>query len=118
MSTHRSSDRSGPRHLARAGEAGRPRQPHEWRGVTLLHRGTRLGVVSRVSCARCASGLVLHARGGVSGALEYAVPERSVTPLPGSPPHGAVDPELEFSAERIHSDGRVSLVPRGVGDAG
>jgi hypothetical protein len=84
-----------------------------WRGVTLTHRGTDIGVISHVTRSGEPSVTVLHALGGVSRSLEYAVPETAiVSVIGGSSSRAVVSDQVEFEPQHLRVDGRVILAPR------
>ena len=84
----------------------------DWRGITLVHRGSELGVVGRVSREGAGSEPVLHAFGGISRSLEYAVPESAIVAVFGVSARALVNDIVEFEPQHLCGDGRVILVPR------
>ena len=74
-------DRRSPHPFGMAG-AGSARDVQSgstaWHGVTLTHRGDEIGVVSQVTRSGEPAVAVLHALGGISHSLEYAVPETAI----------------------------------------
>lgn len=84
----------------------------DWRGITLVHRGSELGVVGRVSREGAGTKPVLHAFGGVSRSLEYAVPESAIVAVFGVSARALVNDIVEFEPQHLCGDGRVILVPR------
>ena len=84
----------------------------DWRGITLVHRGSELGVVGQVSHEGASCEPVLHAFGGISRSLEYAVPESAIVGVLDVSARALVDDALEFQPRHLCGDGRVILTPR------
>lgn len=85
--------------------------PADWRGITLVHRGGELGVVGHVSRGGDSFERVLHAFGGISRSLEYAVPESAIVAVLGVSARALVDDVLNFEPQHLCGDGRVILAP-------
>ncbi len=86
--------------------------PTDWHGLTLVHRGSELGVVGHISREGARSEAVLHAFGGVSRSLEYAVPESAIAGVLGVSALALVDDAVEFQPRHLCGDGHVILAPR------
>ena len=84
----------------------------DWRGITLVHRGSELGVVGQVSHEGASCEPVLHAFGGISRSLEYAVPESAIVGVLDVSARALVDDRVEFQPRHRCGDGRVILTPR------
>ena len=94
---------------------GRQTGDHEaadWRGITLVHRGGELGVVGHVSRDGASFEPVLHAFGGVSRSLEYAVAESAIVAVLRVSARALVDDVVNFEPQHLCGDGRVILAPR------
>jgi hypothetical protein len=84
----------------------------DWHGLTLVHRGSELGVVGHISREGAHSEAVLHAFGGISRSLEYAVPESAIAGVLGVSARALVDDAVEFQPRHLCGDGHVILAPR------
>lgn len=84
----------------------------DWHGLTLVHRGSELGVVGHVSREGVRSEPVLHAFGGISRSLEYAVPVSAIVEVLGVSARALVDDGVEFHPLHLCGNGRVILAPR------
>ena len=84
----------------------------EWHGLTLVHRGSELGVVGHISREGASSEAVLHAFGGISRSLEYAVPESAIAGVLGVSARALVDDAVEFQPQHLCGNGHVILAPR------
>jgi len=83
-----------------------------WRGMTLTHQGHDLGVITGVSRSSTPGVAILHALGGISRSLEYAVPETAIVGVFGVSSRAIVSDGVEFEPRHLCADGRVILAPR------
>lgn len=95
----------GHRHEA---EVGAPRpQP----GFRLTYHGSDIGVIERVEPAGRA-GAMLYVRGGISGALRYAIPADAITRVVPDERRVKVSDHITFEPEAVGKDGEVLLIAR------
>lgn len=83
-------------------------------GYVLTCQGADLGVIERVDGDRRDGTATLRVRGGISGCLEYVVPESAVVSVRADLHRAELRPDLVFDAEQVGDDGRVLLVARRV----
>ena len=113
---HRSAERrpwasDAPTTPHRSGRGDRD-PSRKWRGITLAHRGVDIGVIGHVTRAARPPEAVLHAFGGVSRSLEYAVPESAIVKVLPVAARAIVADDVEFEPQHLRADGRVVLAPR------
>ena len=86
--------------------------PRPQPGFRLTYHGSDIGVIERVEPAGAAgpAGAMLYVRGGISGALRYAIPADAVTRVMPDERRVNVSDGITFEPEAVGKDGEVLLI--------
>ena len=79
-------------------------------GFRLTYHGNDIGVIERVETTGPSGALTLYVRGGISGALRYAIPADAVTSILPDERRVKVSESITFEPEAVGRDGEVLLV--------
>ncbi len=85
-------------------------QPQPQPGFRLTYHGSDIGVIERVEAAGPAGVSTLYVRGGISGALRYAIPADAVTGILPDERRVTVSDSITFEPDAVGQDGEVLLV--------